>query len=85
MSAKPEGDLSAARGHCEESLQMFRSIYGDRPLKEKAVTLELLGVLCRLEGDLSAARGHCEESLQMLCSAEAVSGGPSALQRLAGT
>ena len=60
-----EGDLSAARLHYEESLQMERSIHGDRHHQGIASTLPELGRLCQAEGDLRAARRHYEESLQM--------------------
>ena len=49
---KTEGDLKAARCHYEESLQIERTIHGDRPHHDIAASLHGLGNVCIAEGDL---------------------------------
>ena len=44
---------------------MDRSIHGDRPHQDIAVTLTNLGALYEEEGNLKAARQYYEESLHM--------------------
>ncbi len=68
--ARAEGDLAAARGHYEESLEIDRALSASDPSSASArrdvsVSLNKLGDVAVAEGDLAAARGHYEESLEI--------------------
>ena len=60
------GEIKGAKQQLEESLQMQRSLHGEKDHPDIfAVTLASLGVVSRQAGDLKGAKQQLEESLRM--------------------
>ena len=62
------GDLTQAKQQLEESLQMERSLHGDRDHPDIAKTLLALGSVSYQAGDLTQAKQQLGECLRILRS-----------------